>query len=89
MLFELFCDVIYDIITGMLFWLEFPVIESFDDLELIFELAVTNGVGIFNFFVGGSTVGLLFEIWVSMYALLRIYDLVMWLLKKIPMLGIK
>lgn len=89
MLFELLCNTIYDIITSLFFWVSIPQFDSMNAMREIYIMAVTNGVGIFTFFIDGKLVGTGCGLVIAVEGFIQVYYFVMWLLKKIPMLGVK
>ena len=88
MLFQLLCDTIYDVLTGLLFWLEIPNLDAIEELQYICDLAISNGIGIFKFFVPDSVIIFGFFYVLTCEGVLAAYKVIMFILRKIPMLGI-
>lgn len=89
MLFELLCNTIYDIITNLFMWVEIPQLDGMNALREIYNMAISNGIGIFNFFIDGKFIGTCCGLVIAVEAFIQLYYFVMWLLKKIPMIGVK
>lgn len=48
-----------------------------------------QGMGIFNFFCPLDSIAPAIDLFVAVWTVINVYDLVMWVLRKIPMLGIE
>lgn len=88
MLFELLCDTIYNIITTLLQWVDIPKLEAMDDVTSVVNMAVDNGMGFFKLFIDVDVVGFGLAVVIVINSAKYIWALVMWILKKIPMIGI-
>lgn len=90
MLFEKLMDAFYSIITALLSWVNIPSFTGdIDYISDVIAMLVEMGSGILNFFVPSWATLSSFTIFLVSNAFLYGYYLVMWILKKIPMLGIK
>ena len=58
-------------------------------LTAYIDLLVSNGLGLFYFFVRPSTVAIVIPIIIFINSFEYIYAFIIWILKKIPFLGIK
>lgn len=81
-------DTMYQILTTLLFWVEIPSLDGINDLEYVIVMALENGFGIFNLFIDVDVVAVGLGIAITVTGSKYVYDFVMWILKKIPMLGI-
>lgn len=88
MLFELLCNTVYDVITTLLGWLDIPKLQAIDDVETVVTMAVENGMGFFKLFIDVDVVAFGLAAVIVLNAAKYIWSLVMWILKKIPMLGV-
>lgn len=87
MLFELLCDTIYDVITALLQWVNIPKLEAMDDVVSVVNMAIDNGMGFFKLFIDVDVVGFGLAVVIIINSAKYIWAMVMWILRKIPMLG--
>lgn len=89
MIIVFFAEMFYQIFDLLLGWLKLPALP--DDVSAIadyIEMVLQNGVGLVLFFIPKSTITTSLNIILLIEASITIYYLVMWILKKIPMVGI-
>lgn len=48
-----------------------------------------QGMGIINFFCPLEAISPAIDLFIAVWAIIHVYDIVMWVLRKIPMLGIE
>lgn len=70
--------------------IDFPVVpdglvNAVDTLFMYME----QGMGIVNFFCPLDAISPAIDLFVAVWAIINVYDIVMWVLRKIPMLGIE
>lgn len=89
MILELLLDMLYGIFSLLTTPINIPAFpeEVSEMLSVIFDYIVT-GIKICNVFIPMYYFGILFGIILAIDAGIAIYKFVMWVLKKIPMLGI-
>lgn len=70
--------------------IDFPVVPDglVNAVGTLFEY-MEQGMGIVNFFCPLSAISPAIDLFVAVWAILNVYDIVMWVLRKIPMLGIE
>lgn len=86
MIWQILLDSVYQIITGLLSFINIPSLPAVDDLNRILSQFITDGAGILGFFVSFDLLGSLLGLWLSVYGLKVFYNFVMFILGK---LGIK
>lgn len=89
MLWEILLNSILEIFSFLLGWIEIPSIDSIDDIINVVQLAVDNGFGIFSFFIDKNLCGTLLGIAMGVCLGDALYKFIMFMLRKIPILGIK
>lgn len=91
MILQWFADMFYKLLTGLLGWINLPrmdpsIIGSIDSwIATIFEY----GTSLFNFFVPKIVITVGFPILIAITGFKYGYYFIMWILKKIPAVGIK
>lgn len=91
MIFEIFCDAFYKIVTALLGWVNLPSFPE-DHIYDVYELlssAITSGAGLLFFFCDRTVIKICLSLSLAMVSAEFLYFVVMWILKKIPMLSIK
>ena len=62
--------------------------SALDGIDTVLDLIFDN-LGLLSFFVNISTIKIIIPIFIALMAFDKIYAFTMWVLKKIPMLGMK
>lgn len=89
MILQWFADMFYKLLTGLLSWIHLPAMS--DDFRNVFnyiDMIVSNGAAIVNFFIPHNIFTIGFPILIAIIGFKYGYYLVMWILKKIPAVGI-
>lgn len=89
MIIQWFADMFYKIFTGLLNWINLPSLPSdFYSIPDYVNLIIENGASILNFFLPSHVFKVCFPIFLAITGFKYGYYLVMWILKKIPAVGI-
>ncbi len=70
-------------------WINIPSFENFDTIQYILTMMFENAESFITFFIPWNVITIGFPILIFIIMFEDIYYLVMWILKKIPMLGIE
>lgn len=91
MIIERLCNLFQSIIFGLLSWIDIPHIDTSvqESISNYLFLFFGNGQALFNFFVPRNLVTVGLPILLVISGFKYGYYFVMWVLKKIPMLGIE
>lgn len=81
-------NIIYNILSAIFANFNIPKIDNIEDITYTIELIFDYGVSYIGFLFSWKVVKLCFFIIAAIIAAYYIYVLVMWILRKIPMLGI-
>lgn len=90
MIVQWFSDMFYKIMTGLLSWVNLPEFPS-DVVESIsgyMTMILQNGFSIYEFFVPSMVTHICIPILIGLSLFEYGYYIVMWVLKKIPAVGI-
>lgn len=89
MILQWFAEMFYKLFTALLSWINLPSIaDNLDDVQELFDMIVSNGAAIYRFFVPGSVISVGCVLFLSITGFKYGYYLVLWILKKIPAVGI-
>lgn len=90
MLLQWFAELFYKIIEILFSGLNVPSLPvSINTLAQYINMIITNGAGLVAFFISPALLKSLFAVVTGIAVFEELYSLVMWMLKKIPMAGIK
>lgn len=90
MILQWFAEMFYNIITILFKNVYIPGLpDSIADIGDYINMIVTNGAGIVAFFISPVLLKSLFTVIIAVMSFEEFYPFIMWLLKKIPMVGIK
>lgn len=87
-----------NLISGILEWVLSPLLSLFDFPVLPPEVAtlldtlfsyMRGAMGLFNFFCPIRTIKPAIDVFLAVYIIKHTYQIVMWVLKKIPMIGVE
>lgn len=69
--------------------IDFPIVPSglINAVNTMFDY-IEEGIGIINFFCPLDKISPAIDLFLAVWAVIHIYDIVMWILRKIPVLGI-
>lgn len=68
---------------------DFPIVPEFmNEIVLTVRLYIIQGLDILNVFLPISTVEVCVNVFLAVYIVHHAYTLVLWIIRKIPMLGI-
>ena len=90
MIVQWFAQMMYKIVTSLLGWINLPHLPEDIDSSLVsfFTLIGDNAQFIFSYFIPGIVIKVGIPIVLIVTAFKYGYYFVMWILKKIPMIGI-
>lgn len=90
MIVQWFSDMFYKIMTGLLSWVNLPHLPDnvLNYIEYYFALIMDNGLAILTFFMPMGFVKILIPLVILLSTFEYLYYIVMWVLKKIPAVGI-
>lgn len=83
-------DLIYNVISTLLSIIDLPDLpDTAKSYIEQFKGILSDGVAIFGVYFDLQYIKILFTIFITVTLAIEVYHLVMWVIKKIPMLGIK
>lgn len=91
MIVQWFAEMFYKILTSLLNWINLPHLpdDVLSSINEMFALISEGGMAIFYFFVPNNIINVGIPILLIITAFKYGYFFVMWILKKIPMVGIE
>lgn len=90
MIIETLCNALYGFVTVLLSWINIPLLDDsfLSSVTTVLNLAFDNAKGIITLFLPWQLVRIGIPIVLIMSVVRYGYPLVMWVLRKIPMLNI-
>lgn len=89
MILQWFAELFYKLFTGLLSWINLPSIENYlDEVQEVMDMIVNNGSAIFRYFVPSPVIKVGLVLFFAISGFKYGYYLVLWILKKIPAVGI-
>lgn len=90
MILQWFCDLFYKVFSLLLGWINIPEIDldTINSIDQVLEYILVDGGSLIGLLLPVNTCKTLLAIFIFIQAALLIYYLVMWILKKIPAVGI-
>lgn len=90
MILQWFAEMFFNILQILFSNLNVPKLPvSINTLGQYINMIITNGSGLVSFFISPTLLKSLFGVVVGVMVFEELYSLVMWILKKVPMVGIK
>lgn len=90
MILQWFAEMFFNILQILFSNLNVPRLPvSINTIGQYINMIITNGAGIVAFFISPTLLKSLFGVVVGVMVFEELYTLVMWILKKVPMVGIK
>lgn len=90
MIVQWFCDLFYLIFTTLLSWVNIPSLgeETISDVVNYIDLIVSDSLSFLFLLIPYTTAKVLITLSITMYVVIYGYYFVMWILKKVPAVGI-
>lgn len=88
MLIQTLCDLFFNIINKIVFVFNIPQIDDIEEYTGKFFGLIENGLGLFFYFYDYKVIKIFITILIVMISFKLLYLVIMWILKKIPLVGV-